>query len=221
MKSVKFETYDDYVRTQQQANERKLPFVWVSARELEAVAGYIRKQIPGASLGLCHGVRTGYEVRKLRSLLNCRVVGTELADTAERLADVIRWDFHETKAEWIGSIDFIYSNSWDHSYEPDRMLSNWMRCLTPNGRCFLEWTPWHSDAHVRGADCFGGSLEEIVAWINEAYEVEAVLEMSERVGGGVRLFNLLRWMVVDRFRSREIRLIVIRPRRKDHAPAGS
>jgi len=140
MKLLKFPTYEDYVKIQTKTNKRKLQFVWVSDKELKAISKYIQTHIPGASFGICHGVRNGYEVQKLRMLLGCEIIGTEISDTAIRMPYVIQWDFHEVKDEWINGVDFIYSNSWDHSYDPDRMLANWMRCVRQNGRSFLEWT---------------------------------------------------------------------------------
>ena len=210
MKLLKFPTYEDYVKIQTKTNKRKLQFVWVSDKELKAISKYIQTHIPGASFGICHGVRNGYEVQKLRMLLGCEIIGTEISDTAIRMPYVIQWDFHEVKDEWINGVDFIYSNSWDHSYDPDRMLANWMRCVRQNGRSFLEWTAEHTDSKVRGADCFGGSLNEIIEWVNKSYKVDAVLKIKERVGGGIRPLNILRWIVIDKCRARDTRVIVVK-----------
>lgn len=210
MKLLKFDTYEDYVKTQTKTNKRKLQFVWVSDKELKAISKYIQAHIPDASLGICHGVRNGYEVQKLRMLLGFEIIGTEISDTALKMPNVIQWDFHEIKDEWINSVDFIYSNSWDHSYDPDQMLANWMKCIRQNGRSFLEWTPEHKDSEVRGADCFGGSLNEIIEWVNKSYEVETVLEIKERVGGGIRFLNILRWIIIDKCRPRDTRVIVVK-----------
>ncbi len=212
MKLLKFATYEQYVETQTETNKKKLPFVWVSNHELKTIAHYIREHVPGASFGLCHGVRNGYEVRRFESLLGCKVIGTEISETAAGVDNVIQWDFHDVKDEWVGNVDFIYSNSWDHSYDPDAMLSAWMKCIKPGGRCFLEWTQWHSDRGVGGADCFGASENEMRDWINGNFEVEAVLEISERIGGGLRVLNALRWVIFDKMRARNIRIFVVRHR---------
>ena len=34
---------------------------------------------------------------------------------------------------------FIYSNSLDHSYDPEKALDSWMSCLNEKGLCFIEW----------------------------------------------------------------------------------
>ncbi len=172
MKLLKFDSYEDYKRIQGEVNRRKLGRVWVTHAELTFVARYVRDRMPDAAFGLCHGVRNGYEVKKLRKLLGIEVLGTEISETAARFPHVIQWDFHEVRDEWIGNVDFIYSNSWDHSYDPERMLKNWMRCLRPHGRLFLEWTREHGEVTVRKADCFGLSLEELVDWVSKGYELE-------------------------------------------------
>jgi hypothetical protein len=48
-------------------------------------------------------------------------MGTEISDTAGQFPYTIQWDFHKTKAEWIDATDFIYSNCFDHSYDPQKV----------------------------------------------------------------------------------------------------
>src|SRR3972149_6452637 len=102
MRLLTFGSYEQYVETQTQTNRRKLKKVWVTPKELRAVARYVRRHIPGASFGLCHGVRNGYEVGRLRDLLGIEVLGTEISDTANQFEHVIQWDYHEVKPEWRG-----------------------------------------------------------------------------------------------------------------------
>src|SRR5262249_44726855 len=110
--------------------------------------------------GVCHGVRNGWEVRKFRELLGINVLGTEISDTAKHYLGVIQWDFHRVKKEWLQNVDFIYSNALDHSYDPSFCLHQWMKCLKPTGRCFIQWTVFHSEGDIDGADCFGASFHE-------------------------------------------------------------
>lgn len=174
MKLLKFDSYEEYKRVQTKVNKRKLKKVWVTDDELLFVAHFVQEHIPEVAFGLCHGVRNGYEVHKLHALLGVPILGTEIAETAHKFPHVIQWDFHEVQEEWIGNVDFIYSNSWDHSYDPERMLKNWMRCLRPHGRCFLPWTRDHDEHAVREADCFGLSLEEMLHWVTKDYELEKI-----------------------------------------------
>ncbi len=180
MKLLKFDSYEDYVRVQTDANKAKAAKVWVSDRELEQLAAYVRERMPDASFGLCHGARNGYEVVRLKSLLKgLDVLGTDISDAAEEVPGVIQWDFHEVKEEWIGKVDFIYSNSWDHSYDPELLFERWMSCLTENGRCFVHWTRGHSEKGVKGPDCFGLSLEELKTFLEKRYLVETVLHIRD------------------------------------------
>jgi hypothetical protein len=123
-------------------------------------------------------VRNGWEVQKFRSLLpGTEVIGTEISDTATQFEHVIRWDFHDVKDEWIGNVDFIYTNSWDHSYDPELSLDQWMRCVKPSGRCFIEWFSGANELGNAGADCFSASDDEYRQLIEKKYEVESVLEI--------------------------------------------
>jgi hypothetical protein len=44
----------------------------------------------------------------------------------------------EVKPEWVGAVDFIYSNSFDHTYDPQKCLDAWVSCLTRCGVCVIE-----------------------------------------------------------------------------------
>lgn len=212
MKLNDFESYDEYVRVQTETNKLKINNVWVSDKELVELASYIKDNITDAKFGLCHGVRNGYEVIKIKSLLEgVEVVGTEISETADDFDSVIQWDFHEVKDEWVGKVDFIYSNSWDHSYDPELLFDRWMSCLSPNGRCFIHWTPDHSDAGVGGADCFGASLEELKALIEKKYEVEAILNITD-YKKEMTLKRKIKSMVAPGAYKKEITILVVRNR---------
>lgn len=179
MKLKKFSSYEEYVRVQTEDNIRKLDHVWVKQRELEKVAKYIKRYLPAARFGLCHGVRNGFEVTQLRRLLGMEIIGTEISETAHRFDNVIQWDFHEVKEEWKGGVDFIYSNSWDHSYDPELLLERWISCLSSNGRIFLEWTRNHMPKSVYRSDCFGIDFKEFKEFIEKKYTVESILSFNK------------------------------------------
>ena len=177
MKLLKFDSYEEYQQIQREAYQRKLKKIWVTDKELRFIARFIQQHLPPVSFGLCHGVRNGYEVQKLRALLGVEVIGTDLGETAHQFPHVIQWDFHEIKEEWKGAVDFIYSNAWDHSYDPALMLRRWMSCLRPHGCCFLQWTRDHDVHAVREADCFGLAFDEMLDRISQDYEIEQVQEI--------------------------------------------
>ena len=112
-----FSSYDHYRRAQQLTNEAKRDSVWVRDPEIDFISRIIAARMPQVTFGICHGVRNGHEVERFRRLLKCDVIGTEISSSAEQYAHVIEWDFHDVKDEWLNSVDFIYSNSLDHSYD--------------------------------------------------------------------------------------------------------
>lgn len=176
----RFGSYDDYVAAQLKTNEAKRDRVWVRDRELEILAEQIRVAVPGARFGLCHGVRNGAEVRRLRELLGCEVWGTEISPSAANYDSVIQWDFHQVKPEWLGQVDFIYSNSLDHSYDPQACLTAWLSCLSPQGRCFLHWSTEHdhTDFGKNDSDCFQASREGYRELINRVGVLHNVVETT-------------------------------------------
>jgi SAM-dependent methyltransferase len=159
MEMRKFSSYAEYVETQTRVNLRKLSSVWVTPADVEAIAAAIRKYVPGARAGICHGVRNGWEVHALRDRLGIDVVGTEISGTAARFEYVIQWDFHEPRTTWRERFDFVYSNSLDHSYDPEKCLNSWSLSLRPGGLFILHWGHGHTGAQTP-ADCFSATKAE-------------------------------------------------------------
>ena len=46
---------------------------------------------------------------------------------------------HEIKDEWVDKCDVIYSNSFDHTYDPIYCLNQWSKCLKPTGIIVLQF----------------------------------------------------------------------------------
>jgi hypothetical protein len=114
--------------------------------------------------------------------LGFEIIGTEISDTATQFDNTIQWDFHNIKDEWINKVDFIYSNSLDHSYDPKMCLKNWMKCLSNMGRCFIEWSlmcevPKKGLSHMK-ADCFGASLEEYRKLMCKEFTIESKITIT-------------------------------------------
>ena len=104
--------------------------------------------------------------------------------TATEFPNTIQWDFHEVKPEWVNSVDFIYSNSFDHSYDPERCLNAWMSCIRPGGFCFLEHTSSHEPRGANELDPFGADLVVmpylITRWAKRAYFVREILDAPRK-----------------------------------------
>ena len=140
--------YDRYVEKQTIINKRKLHLNGPSdvlVRQLSYFVSLEFKLINHKpQKGLCHGTRNGSEQRNFSKYLGIPVLGTDISETAPMFPNTIQWDFHHIKDEWVNNIDFIYSNSLDHSYDPIHCLRQWFKCLKPGGICIL--------AHDREAD---------------------------------------------------------------------
>jgi hypothetical protein len=140
MKLYKHDSYEDYVKAQIDKNVRKIHLTWVNNSEITQIVKRIKKHIQKPKFGLCHGVRNAWEVKRFRELLKIEVIGTEISHTANKFPNTIQWDFHNVKNEWVNKVDFIYSNSFDHSYDPEKCLDIWMKCIKKHeGICFIHW----------------------------------------------------------------------------------
>jgi len=126
----------------------------------------------------------GKEQEWFRKYLNCEVIGTEISPTAEHFPHTIQWDFHEAKDEWIDATDFIYSNSFDHSYDPEKCLNVWMSCVRTGGLCILEHSPEHGPSGTSELDPFGADIVQmpylILTWGKGKYGVREFLQAPSK-----------------------------------------
>jgi len=173
------ESYEQYVALQSLANEEKMTWIYVHRDCVKQLAKYLHQTIGRGSdwvdggvirFGLCHGTRRGMEQKWLREELELlgevgvQVIGTEIAPTAKYFPNTIEWDFHQVKDEWIEAVDFVYSNSFDHSYDPELCLRQWMKCLRPGGVCIIEWALTQTPESYRAVTCsdfFWASLKKL------------------------------------------------------------
>jgi SAM-dependent methyltransferase len=171
--------YEKYRKKQTAGNKRKIYKVWVKEENIEFLADYIKRTIDSPTFGICHGTRRGKEQKWFSRYLECEVLGTEISDTADQFPNTIQWDFHEVKREWIEKCDFIYSNSLDHAYDPEKALNAWMSCVRPGGLCILEHTSEHEPGAVTDLDPFGAHLALmpylVTTWGGGRYFVREIL----------------------------------------------
>ena len=176
MEIHKFQSSTEYFQAQKNLTDKKWDRVWVKDESLDFLISEL-KDIYGVN-GICHGVRNGYEVEYLRKNLKGEIFGTELV-LLRKVPYVIEWDFHCLNTKWVNKMDFIYSNSLDHSYTPSDCVDNWMKCLNLGGRCFIEWSPQHNKECSEG-DCFQASAEEYEHLFDMNYKVKKV-PIGERI----------------------------------------
>lgn len=159
--------YESYRQTQNAGNAMKIERVSAREPNIGAIAAYAIRKLGDSPRILCHGTRNGAELRFFKSALpKCTILGTDIADSAADFPDTIKWDFHDPKEEWIGSWDIVYSNSWDHAFEPERAFHNWMQCLSPKGMLFLEHTIWHMPQNTSELDPFGAEIAALIELLN-------------------------------------------------------
>ena len=164
MKIYKYENYEAYVEAQTKANIERHKSVWVQRGTIKN----IHKNQPIAHNILCHGTRSGKEQVYFKQYYkSADVIGTEISHTAEKYKMTIQHDFHEVKNDWINKFDIIYSNSFDHSYDPVKCLNTWKDQLSPNGSLYLEhcYSPKYNRS--RWSDPLEISKEELLDLFKE------------------------------------------------------
>ena len=184
MKVWEYKNYDEYVDAQVMGNLAKYKsHSYVDTNIIGGIVNYMISNKLKPTFGLCHGSRRGLEqeyfVNWFKSQnIDVSVLGTEISPTATEFKDTIQWDFNEAKDEWINGVDFIYSNSFDHSFNPSKTIDVWMSCLRDDGMCFVEWSD--DCLKNRPMDPVAGTLEEWESLFNKKYKVVDVLQQHTK-----------------------------------------
>lgn len=146
--------YKKYVDAQVSLNKRKIKKVWVTKEDIKYISQFLTGE------GICHGARNGFEVREFNKYFN--TIGTDISDNAYRHG-LIQWDFHNQKDEWIEKFDFVYTNSFDHSHNPELAFKTFMGQLKKGGKCVVH-TKVKMDNLLPDhlGDCFGASKKELI-----------------------------------------------------------
>lgn len=172
--------YDKYRQIQTDGNKRKIANVWAIEENIAFISHYIQSVFGTSHFGICHGSRNGKEQAWFKKYLNCDVLGTDISDTANRFPDTIQWDFHEVKPEWRNAVDFIYSNAFDHSYDPDKCINAWMSCVKKGGLCILEHSSGHDASSATQLDPFGADLAImpylLLTWSKGKYGIREIIK---------------------------------------------
>lgn len=161
--------YETYRRVQEEGNKQKLCAQYVQKGHIFFLAAYLQPMLGPVQFALCHGVRRGKEQgwfrRKLRG---ADVIGTDISETAKDFPNTVQWDFHEPNPAWAGRADFVYSNSWDHSFDPARAFRVWAETLRPGGLLLLDHTKGHVPSSASALDPFGATEEALRALVDGA-----------------------------------------------------
>ena len=144
-KIYKYKNYDEYKDTQIFFNKQKINKVWADENTLKIVSNFLKENIKSEKIkGLCHGSRNGFEQKCfINEIPNAEVIGTDISETANDYDNSIVHDFHDEKKDWIENFDFVYSNSLDQSYDPEKALNIWINQVKKDRYVIIE----HSDQH--------------------------------------------------------------------------
>ena len=155
--------YDTYRRAQQDGNIAKLGAQYVKKSHIFHLADELVDRLGKVEFGLCHGVRRGKEQAWFRRRLGpcAEIIGTDISETASQFPNTVQWDFHETNPAWKGRADFVYSNSWDHAYDPGKAFRAWANSLRPGGLMLLDHTAGHVPAGASALDPFGATEDAL------------------------------------------------------------
>jgi SAM-dependent methyltransferase len=163
--------YDTYREVQTAGNKAKLKRQFVKESHVVQLAQAIDAAIGPVRFGLCHGTRRGLEQAWFSAHLsgNPRVLGTEISDTATDFPNTVQWDFHDPNPDWAGRADFVYSNSWDHAFDPARAFAAWVDSLRPGGWMLLDHNRKQSPESANALDPFGVTFERLVGLLENQF----------------------------------------------------
>jgi len=205
--NVAYKTYEDYVRVQQSRAKLHLEGNNLWSHTAAVIAVYLERHFAlkprSESLrGLCHGAKTGKEIRMLREAIANRsaftstaLLGTDITEEAVALSggDVVRMDFHDVRADWYGHWDFIYSNAFDHSPRPWEAVRVWHGQLhKPDGVLILGHTLCHHRNTIDAVDVYGSTAGEACLLLKKnGYEILDVVRIPSFVNGTFRPDDLI------------------------------
>ena len=126
----------DYLNTATQEYRKRL-------RKILKELSLIKK---GVSV-LCLGSRAGGEVMAFRDL-GCKAIGIDL-NPEPSSKTVIYGDFHNLAWD-DNSLNIVFTNSIDHSIQPDRLTSEVLRVLMPGGLFITQILPGSQEGYTFG-----------------------------------------------------------------------
>jgi SAM-dependent methyltransferase len=135
-KRREYSSYDEYVR-HQQSKFQYLDLADYDAKYRRQLAERL-KNLPGlkpSASVLCLGARQGTEVKAFLDL-GCFAVGLDLNPGRENKF-VLHGDFHQIQFV-TDSVDVIFTNSFDHAFDPEKLIAEIIRLLKPSGMLIVE-----------------------------------------------------------------------------------
>lgn len=184
MKLITFRRYRDYVNAQHEKLKRRGMGPYYTDVEIAKICDWLKSRNVDPLRAVCHGARNGREVDDFKAYFpRLDIVGTDLvpfsgrSSAYETNAVVLKHDFAKVKQEWVGQLDFVYSNSLDHARDPVYTLRVWLDQLLPSGYLFLQHVI-NAAPHASGGDCFSATLDELLDMVNAIARVDDLLYVN-------------------------------------------
>lgn len=202
MKIYNYSSYEEYVNAQIEGNTRKIKNSYVDPNSIDMLVKHLHTTYNlEPNMVLCHGTRRGLEqsyFQKAFSEYNVQsnVIGTEISPTASEFPNTIQWDFHNVKDDWVGNVDLVYSNSFDHSFKPVDCLDAWMSCLTKNGKCVIEYST-ECDTKSGKTDPFAATLDEYREFIERKYVIDDIITNKGLKDDGLTYKGLRYFIIIS------------------------
>ena len=156
MKIYQYKDYKDYVDWQTKINKIKVDWLYAREHAIENIC----KDKGRANFIICHGTRNGGEMKLfLKRFPNAYIIGTEISDNAYQFEHTVQHDFTIPKEEWIGKADLVYSNSFDHTIDPEKTIQTWRDQLNYTGTMYLEYNQGQSIGNE--SDPLDATIEEV------------------------------------------------------------
>ena len=145
------DAYKKYLEIQKNAFERKIENQWETEENIYLLSSYLNQKYDKKLDGVCHGTRTGKEQEWFNKFLNHNsyVFGTDIGSNLEKYPNTIYFDMNVDNLEWKNKCYIIYSNSWDHSFNPHSMFKNWLSHLKTGGVLILNHTATHDPKNFK------------------------------------------------------------------------
>jgi trans-aconitate methyltransferase len=184
MNIYQYKSYEHYVQAQINGNLQKEGTVWVKPETIETIVKQHDREVNAV---LCHGTRAGRELNCFkRHYPNAEVVGTEISPNATNYPMTVQWDFNLPKEEWVRKFDIVYSNSFDHVFNPFGTFEVWSNQLSENGTLYVEIpTRIHNNTSTE-MDPLEISIEEFEQLV-DFFDMEVVCKLD--AWGGVSRTN--------------------------------
>ena len=181
MHVYKYKNYDEYVAAQTRTNKQKLDWVYVRRDVIEQIS----RDKQTADNIICHGTRSGAEQKYFKEFFPnaSYIIGTEISSTALSFPMTVQHDFTIQKPEWVKRFDIVYSNSFDHTMDPEKTMSVWAEQLNDTGKLYLEYA--ESQSIGNDADPLHATNAEIQQLISRYLDVTGIITNNVKHGGVV------------------------------------